>query len=306
MVGREYVGDTLVKYRYGMNTQEKDDEIYGKGNASFAKFWEYDTRLGRRWNIDPNYSSFPSTSTYSVNFNNPNLNKDPKGDIPGLGTLIGAVGGAAIEIVSQTVANGVQNLQSGKGFFSVWGKNMDWADVGVSAAEGALAGTTLGASLFLTTTLSTGLKASVDLKDGQLQVVGGSGKYEKTWDKAGADFATEMIGAGIAKGMGFEKAFGMLFKDANRTASKFIVKAGLKVSEKIIPGIANGAYNYSIGSLIKQLQDKLTPKYKTINLQEITITAKRPESPNKKIEISPQQEKQIQGEIMKDGEGKMK
>ncbi len=39
-------------YRFGFNTQEKDDEVYGKGNLNTAKFWEYDTRLGRRWNKD--------------------------------------------------------------------------------------------------------------------------------------------------------------------------------------------------------------------------------------------------------------
>ena len=40
------------KYRYSFNTQEKVDEVYGKGNLNTALFWEYDTRLGRRWNTD--------------------------------------------------------------------------------------------------------------------------------------------------------------------------------------------------------------------------------------------------------------
>jgi hypothetical protein len=37
-------------YRYGFNGQEKDDEVCGSGNLNTAEFWEYDTRLGRRWN----------------------------------------------------------------------------------------------------------------------------------------------------------------------------------------------------------------------------------------------------------------
>jgi len=78
MVGREYVADTLVKYRYGMNTQEKDDEIYGKGNASSAEFWEYDTRLGRRWNIDPVVKILESS--YSCFSNSPILYNDPNGE----------------------------------------------------------------------------------------------------------------------------------------------------------------------------------------------------------------------------------
>ena len=40
-------------YRFGFNGQEKVDEIAGAGNHTTAEFWEYDTRLGRRWNRDP-------------------------------------------------------------------------------------------------------------------------------------------------------------------------------------------------------------------------------------------------------------
>ena len=67
--GRTYEADTLNGYRFGMNTQEKDDEIYGKGNASSAEFWEYDTRLGRRWNVDIILKL--NESPYSTFSNNP-------------------------------------------------------------------------------------------------------------------------------------------------------------------------------------------------------------------------------------------
>jgi RHS repeat-associated protein len=40
-------------YRYGFNGQEKDNEIKGEGNSYTAEYWEYDPRLGRRWNVDP-------------------------------------------------------------------------------------------------------------------------------------------------------------------------------------------------------------------------------------------------------------
>ena len=49
--GRNWEGGS--EYRYGFNTQEQDDEVYGNGNLNTAEFWEYDTRLGRRWNVDP-------------------------------------------------------------------------------------------------------------------------------------------------------------------------------------------------------------------------------------------------------------
>ncbi len=40
-------------YRFGFNGQHKDNEIANIGNHNTALFWEYDTRLGRRWNLDP-------------------------------------------------------------------------------------------------------------------------------------------------------------------------------------------------------------------------------------------------------------
>jgi len=83
LIGRTYQAETSVKYRFGMNTQEKDDEIYGKGNASSAEFWEYDTRLGRRWNLDPINRIWESR--YSVFGNCPITNIDIKGNVWGNG-----------------------------------------------------------------------------------------------------------------------------------------------------------------------------------------------------------------------------
>lgn len=40
-------------YRYGFNGQERSDEVKGEGNSYTAEFWEYDPRIGRRWNLDP-------------------------------------------------------------------------------------------------------------------------------------------------------------------------------------------------------------------------------------------------------------
>lgn len=45
-------------YRYGMNSQEKDNDVF-KG-AMTAEYWEYDSRLGRRWNVDPIVKPFES------------------------------------------------------------------------------------------------------------------------------------------------------------------------------------------------------------------------------------------------------
>jgi len=67
-----------VKYRYGFNTQEKDDEVAGDGNSYTAEFWQYDCRLSRRFNLDarPN----PSLSNYACFNNNPIWFSDVNGD----------------------------------------------------------------------------------------------------------------------------------------------------------------------------------------------------------------------------------
>jgi hypothetical protein len=65
-------------YRYGMNTQEKENEIYGEGNSYTAEYWQYDARLGRRWNVDPR--DVPSFSPYSCFANNPLWFSDVAGD----------------------------------------------------------------------------------------------------------------------------------------------------------------------------------------------------------------------------------
>jgi RHS repeat-associated protein len=65
-------------YGYGFNGQEKDDEISGAGNSYTAMFWQYDSRLGRRWNLDPKPNH--SISQYATFGNNPILFNDPNGD----------------------------------------------------------------------------------------------------------------------------------------------------------------------------------------------------------------------------------
>jgi RHS repeat-associated protein len=65
-------------YRYGFNGQERTDELKGAGNHYTAQFWEYDPRLGKRWNLDPKPN--PSISQYATFANNPIWFSDPFGD----------------------------------------------------------------------------------------------------------------------------------------------------------------------------------------------------------------------------------
>jgi len=64
-------------YRFGFGGQEKDDEISGNGNTYTAEYWEYDARLGRRWNVDPVVK--PWESSYAAFANNPIVYNDPTG-----------------------------------------------------------------------------------------------------------------------------------------------------------------------------------------------------------------------------------
>jgi RHS repeat-associated protein len=70
---------TSERYRYGFQGQERDDEIAGNGNSYTAEFWQYDPRLGRRWNVDPKFRNYPHLSPYACFNNNPILYADLKG-----------------------------------------------------------------------------------------------------------------------------------------------------------------------------------------------------------------------------------
>lgn len=76
--GRNYSSDS---YRFGFNGQEKVDEVNGStGTHNTAQFWEYDTRIGVRWNRDP--ITMPWHSPYAVLNGNPIAFVDPQGDSP--------------------------------------------------------------------------------------------------------------------------------------------------------------------------------------------------------------------------------
>jgi hypothetical protein len=66
------------QYKFSFNGQEKADEISGSGNHTTAMYWEYDTRQGRRWNIDP--VTKPWQSNYACFSNSPIWKVDPDGD----------------------------------------------------------------------------------------------------------------------------------------------------------------------------------------------------------------------------------
>ncbi|OJV43571.1 MAG: hypothetical protein BGO29_11595 [Bacteroidales bacterium 36-12] len=77
MPGRSLITD--IDYRYSINGQEKTPEI--APNTTTAPYWEYDSRIVRRWNIDPKQKVYESP--YMCFSGSPILLSDPMGDQAG-------------------------------------------------------------------------------------------------------------------------------------------------------------------------------------------------------------------------------
>jgi hypothetical protein len=78
MPGRKYLAPNASSYRYSINGQEKESEL--NENITTAEFWEYDSRIVRRWNVDPVLRV--SESPYLCFAGNPILMSDPLGNTP--------------------------------------------------------------------------------------------------------------------------------------------------------------------------------------------------------------------------------
>jgi hypothetical protein len=78
MPGRKW---TASNYRYSHNGQEKETEIFSGANS--AEFWMYDSRIGRRWELDPIQREYESP--YACFSNNPIYFSDLLGLAPGGG-----------------------------------------------------------------------------------------------------------------------------------------------------------------------------------------------------------------------------
>ncbi|MFN7910836.1 MAG: hypothetical protein ACK5QC_03365 [Bacteroidota bacterium] len=76
MPGRKW---TASNYRYSHNGHEKEEEIFAGANS--AEFWMYDSRIGRRWELDPIQREYESP--YACFSNNPIYFSDLLGLAPG-------------------------------------------------------------------------------------------------------------------------------------------------------------------------------------------------------------------------------
>ena len=118
-------------YRFGFNGQEKVDEVSGAGNHNTALFWEYDTRLGRRWNTDPVIK--PWISPYGTFSLNPIIKTDINGDddyFNRFGMFLGSDGSKTnnIRVISNTTLP--KNLYTSNG-----GKMLIQRDIGIQNSK---------------------------------------------------------------------------------------------------------------------------------------------------------------------------
>lgn len=129
-VGRSY---NAGGYRYGFNGQERSDEVKGEGNSYTAQFWEYDSRIGRRWNLDP--VTKIHESPYMTFSGNPIELRDPNGADTTL------PGGDGRNITLPTGASGITTFDGGV-------KNLQNSSVTVQPASGTLSSFTINGKQF--------------------------------------------------------------------------------------------------------------------------------------------------------------
>jgi RHS repeat-associated protein len=120
-------------YRFGFQGQEGDDEVSGEGNSYTAEFWQYDSRLGRRFNVDPIFKEYESP--YACFGNSPISVIDPNGadstfygeqgyEIPGTRIENEAVAYFAYD-KEGGVEHGNLTYRQGKSYHSLFGDEMN-------------------------------------------------------------------------------------------------------------------------------------------------------------------------------------
>lgn len=268
LVGRSYTAPN-TSYRFGFNKgSEKDDEISGEGNHFTTLFREGDTRLLIWWGIDPEADEQPYQSPYSYMDGNPVKYNDPNGDCPWCITAaIGGLVGAAVEYGGQVAGN---TLGGGSLLELKTWTNIDFADVGIAAGEGAIIGLTgglgaagkLGKTAIKVINVSTKITSATSqgLVDVKTDVNGGSQNVfngTKSNKDAIADGAMNLIGAafGGKAATGSKKIKGLL---------PDVKSPKVKVKEARLAGPVNTKQRIKI-------ETKAKVKQKAVNIANETI-----------------------------------
>ncbi|MCC5945521.1 MAG: hypothetical protein JJT94_11350, partial [Bernardetiaceae bacterium] len=221
------MGERMVAldvYRFGFNTQEKTPEI--APDTYTAEFWQYDSRVARRWNVDPVFVEWENS--YAVNRNNPIGFADPAGDVPllvsaGAGALIGGVAGGVI------------------GFFTTKGNfKKKLKGAGKGALTGATAGTIIGSGAWI---VAGGLTAGVGLTGTSAIVVNGASGFA-------AGGAQSIVG----------QAWEFLFEDRTKFSTlEVVTDAVIGIPSSMIGGVVGSKAK---GELNKHARKKAIKAFK--------------------------------------------
>ena len=121
------------EYRFGFNTQEKTPEI---GEDTYtAEFWQYDSKIARRWNVDPVVKH--NESSYAAFANNPIWFVDPNG-ADSTAFIINGEGEEYNEEDFKAIADNAQKLADENGASFVTYKAIDRKDLIAKIKNGKL------------------------------------------------------------------------------------------------------------------------------------------------------------------------
>lgn len=233
-------------YRYGMNGHEKETEINGMaGTLLSAEYWMYDSRLARRWNVDP--VEIVGFTPYHAFANNPIYFADPSGAV--LGGAVDNCGNALsnidwLGVASNTMNTAQDNLPDPSTHTDKDGKVLrvyDDGDKGVYKHIDAKTGTDIDKKYISTPGTSAG-----GVKMGETWTSLGFVNFE-VYEKTGKIVVGKGAKINFNSNWATEQVLSILIK--NPTALEYAIKAGGGNTWDIKAHTPNGTTE-SFGSLL--------------------------------------------------------
>ena len=217
-------------YRYGFNGKENDKDA-GEGIQDYG-MRIYDNRLGKFLSVDPLFNRYAFYSPYHFAGNTPIQAIDVDGGEPQ--AIIGFFVGAIIEIGTQIIGNGFDNLKDGKPFWDGVIEKIDWIDVGIAGVSGAINTMLPGAgnaalskrivNYVVSETVGNVAKSGFDytIKEGNKNVLNGS----KDLDKFGKDMIVNTAGSIVGGVVPLTQVKPLLETVTTTTTKKIVSAAG--------------------------------------------------------------------------------